>query len=57
MIVGITGAKRKSLSSVIGNTLSSTLTKETIKMKYVHTDDILMNKGRFWFRPRQSKSL
>lgn len=49
MIVGITGKAERGLSSVIGNTLSSTPYKgETIEMKYVHTDDILMNKGRFF---------
>ena len=49
MIVGITGKSERGLSSIIGNTLSATPYKgETIEMKYVHTDDILMNGGGFF---------
>ena len=49
MRVGITGKSERGLSSIIGNTLSATPYKgETIEVVYLHTDDILMNKERFY---------
>ncbi len=49
MIVGITGKEDRGLSSIIGKTLMETPHKgETITVKYMHTDDIVMNGVGAW---------